>query len=121
MLSLCAEEGLSYIAWSPLACGLLTGRYNDPAAVGAGNRLVDENTLASYGPEVFEKLRALGEIAAAEGVTMAQLTLSYMMTLPGMGPVIPAASTVAQLEQNAVAGTYIPSDEVCARIRAIVG
>ena len=121
VLSLCAEEGLSYIAWSPLACGLLTGRYNDPAAVGAGNRLVDENTLAAYGPEVFEKLRALAEIAAAEGVSMAQLTLSYMMTLPGMGPVIPAASTVAQLEQNALAGKYVPSAEVCARIRAIVG
>ena len=121
VLSLCAEEGLSYIAWSPLACGLLTGRYNDPAAVGAGNRLVDENTLAAYGPEVFEKLRALAEIAAAENVSMAQLTLSYMMTLPGMGPVIPAASTVAQLEQNALAGKYVPSAEVCTRIRAIVG
>ena len=52
---------------------------------------------------------------------MSQLTLSYMMTLPGMGPVIPAASTVAQLEQNALAGKYVPSAEVCARIRAIVG
>ncbi len=121
MLARCRRDGVSFIAWSPLAQGLLTGRYNDPAAAGRGDRMVDEGTLSAYPPEIFEKLRALAEIARDAGMSMSRLTLSYLLTLPGMGPVIPASSTLAQLEENALAGTTVLDEETIRRIRAAVG
>ena len=60
---------------------------------------------------------ALAELAKSLGVSMTRMVLSYMLTLPGMTHVIPAASTVAQLEDNAAAGKLALSDEFRARVR----
>ncbi len=106
VLDHCAASGISFIAWSPLGRGLLTNRYLDPARVAKGDRLVDEGSYEKVAtPEKMARLRALADIAEEAGLTVSQLTLAYMLTLPGMGPVIPSASSVAQLEENAKAGT----------------
>lgn len=117
----CAEKGLSFIAYSPLAGGLLTGRYSDPSKSGKGDRLFDEGALANIPASSFEKAEKLKAIAEAQGVTLAGLTLSYMLTLKGFGPVIPAASTLKQLEDNAAAGHYVPDAQTCEQIKEIVG
>lgn len=116
-LDWCARTGASFIAWSPLGRGLLTNRYLDPAKAGKGDRLVDEGMMKDIKPDVFEKVRKLAAIAAEGGLTVSQLTLAYMLTLPGMGSVIPSASSVKQLEENAKAGTVNLSDEQLGRIR----
>jgi len=54
------------------------------------------------------------------GISISQLSLAYMLTLPGMGPVIPASSTVEQLESNAEAGKIVLSEEQRGEIREIL-
>ena len=118
MLDVCRKEGISYIAWSPLAEGLLTGRYNDPDKVAQGDRLFDQKSQLYADPGVQRKLRALAEIADSLGVSMTRMVLGYMLTLPCMTHVIPASSSVAQLEDNAAAAALAPDAETCRRIEA---
>jgi aryl-alcohol dehydrogenase-like predicted oxidoreductase len=98
-----ASLGISFIAWSPLARGLLTNRYLQVDKAGDGDRLVDEGTLQKdlADPNVAARLAALGRLARKWGLPLNELVLAYMLTIPGMGPVIPASSTVAQIESNA--------------------
>ena len=120
VFSYCASHGLSFVAWSPLAGGLLTGRYNQPQLAGAGDRLFDEGALAKIPAGQFEKVRALSRLAEELELSLTQLTLAYMLTLPGSGPVIPGASTVAQLEDNARAGKVTLSAETLQRVAEVV-
>jgi aryl-alcohol dehydrogenase-like predicted oxidoreductase len=111
VLEYAARTGRSFVAWSPLARGLLTERYLDLSRVGAGDRLYDEGTLQKdTAPETLAKLHPLAELAHQWDLQLNQLALAYMLTLPGMGPVIPSASSVAQLESNAAAGRVTLSE-----------
>lgn len=102
VLDFCAAEGLAYVPFSPLAQGLLTDRYLDPAAVGAGDRLVDEGQQVSG--RARATVRRVAALAQAWGHSTSELTLAHLLSLPGMGTQIPSSSTVAQLESNASAG-----------------
>ncbi len=112
VLDYCAQRGISYIAYSPLARGLLTERYLDLTNVGPGDRLYDEGTLATDAPdEVIATVRLLAELAHSWGIRLEQLALAYTLTLPGMGPLIPGTSSLAQLESNAAAGRIVLGDD----------
>jgi aryl-alcohol dehydrogenase-like predicted oxidoreductase len=120
-LEFAARTGISFVAWSPLARGLLTDRYLDRSAVGAGDRLYDEGTLdRDTGEAVMDKLRGLAHLAGEWDLTLSQLALAYTLSLPGMGPVIPAVSTVEQLEMNAEAGQVHLSDEQKSQVREVL-
>jgi 1-deoxyxylulose-5-phosphate synthase len=122
VLGFCAGGGPSFVAWSPLAGGLLTDRYLDLSKVGPGDRLVDEGSLTKMAQEaVIAKQQALATLAHTWDMELSQLALAYMLALPGMGPVIPAASSVKQLESNARAGLITLNDEQKSKVRAIVG
>lgn len=105
MLEFAAQSGVSFIAWSPLAKGLLTDRYLKAELVGAGDRLQDEGEWASLSSDekLMIKIRQLGALAHEWGWKLNQLALAYQLALPGMGPAIASASTVEQLESNAIA------------------
>jgi len=121
VLAYAAGQGISFIAWSPLARGLLTERYLDLSKVGAGDRLYDEKSLnEDIDDQVMEKLHRLAEVAHDSNLELNQLALAYMLRLPGMGPVIPSASNVHHLESNAAAGQVKLSDEQIRQIRQIV-
>ena len=106
VLEFCASTGISFVAWSPLGAGLLTDRYLDPEKVGKGDRLVDENTLEQkLTPENKDRLHRLQTLSQSWGFSISQISLAYMLTLPGMGPVIPSASKLEHLEANAKAAT----------------
>jgi len=121
VLHFCAEAGISFVAWSPLARGLLTARYLDPSMARKGDRLVDEGTLETDAtPDILAKLNKLAFLANEWEMTLSQVTLAYMLTLPGMGPVIPSASTVEQLEKNAAAGKIQLTDEQLQQIKALI-
>ena len=122
VLDFCAKNDISFVAWSPLARGLLTDRYLDPAKVKTGDRLFDEGTLANdTGLETMKKLSQLAELAKQWDISMSQLSLAYMLSLPGMGPAIPSSSTVEQLESNAAAGKIELTDEQKEAVFRIVG
>lgn len=121
VLDYAAKNNVSFIAWSPLGQGLLTGRYNDKNSIGKGDRLFDEKNLGALDNEsVMEKLSILAKYADEFGVSVATLTIALMLHIPGMGPVIPSASNVKQLEANAAAATLDLSDEKALEILAAI-
>jgi len=121
VLDYAAHNDLSFIAWSPLARGLLTGRYLDPISAGPGDRLYDEGTLATdLDAATIGRLKQLASLAASWGLKMNELVLAYMLALPGMGPVIPSATTADQVTSNAKAGTVVLSQEQLAQVRAVL-
>ncbi len=114
------SSGISFIAWSPMARGLLTDRYLDTANVGPGDRLFDEGSLGQT-PEIsMEKLRRLGALSKELGLELNQMVIAYMLTLPGMGPIIPSSSSVGQLVSNAEAGRLSLSQEYIKLIKDIL-
>ncbi|GAB3125983.1 aldo/keto reductase [Glaciibacter psychrotolerans] len=98
------ELGMGSIAFSPLAQGLLTDRYLD-GTVPIGSRIatshfLDESALS----EVYlTRARALNDIAAGRGQTLAQLAITWILRQPTVTSVLVGASSVAQLEQNIAA------------------
>ncbi|WP_152361352.1 aldo/keto reductase [Microlunatus speluncae] len=110
VLKFCAENSISYVPYSPLGRGLLTGRYLDPAKVGAGDRLHDEGSLGDLAGQL-DQVRSLAKLAQEWELEVSQLALAYLLTLPGMGPQIPSSSNVDQLESNAKAGKVTLTDD----------
>ena len=95
------REGRMVMAYSPLAQGLLGGRYgvdNRPGGVRAANPLFGTENLRRVEP----LLGVLREVAAAHDVAPAQIALAWLVSLPRV-VVIPGASSVAQVEANAAA------------------
>jgi aryl-alcohol dehydrogenase-like predicted oxidoreductase len=95
------REGRMVMAYSPLAQGLLGGRYgvdNRPGGVRAANPLFGTENLRRAEP----LLGVLREVAAAHDVAPAQIALAWLVSLPRV-VVIPGASSVAQVEANAAA------------------
>lgn len=100
-----SEIGLGTTIWSPLASGLLTGKYNqgipkDSRATLAGyewlrSRFTDEKAQAE-----IQKVIQLGEVAEELGCTTAQMALAWCTLNPHVSTVITGASRPAQLEEN---------------------
>ncbi len=95
------EEGSGFIAFSPLAQGLLTDKYlkgipqNSRAAKSTGFLQVSQVT-----PERIDAARLLNEIARRRGQSLAQMSLAWLLRHEGMTSVIIGTSSVAQLEDN---------------------
>jgi len=122
VLDLCRTNGAAFIAYSPLAEGFLTDRYLDLTKVGPGDRIHDQGMLAELaGDSNMNQLQNLAALARLWEMETSQLVLAYTLTLPGMGPAIPAASSVRQLESNAGAGKLRLAGEQRLQIQAIVG
>jgi len=81
LLPLCAERGVAYLAFSPLAGGWLTGKYHRGAAYPAGSRMTQrpESYLDFVTDRTFEALDRLQAIAASRGTSMAGLALAWLL------------------------------------------
>ena len=103
LLDVLERAGAGCIAFSPLAQGVLTGKYL--GGVPAGSRASLDGSLSS--DQISEKtlahVRALAEIAAGRGQSLAQLALSWALRDPRVTSVLIGASSVAQLEENLAA------------------
>lgn len=118
VLDYAARHRLSFVAWSPLGRGLLTERYLEGRHTGPGDRLYDEGTLAQdLVAATTVKLRRLAALAHDWGLKLNELALTYMLALPGMGPVIPSVTSIEQLESNAKAGKLTLSQEQIEKVR----
>jgi aryl-alcohol dehydrogenase-like predicted oxidoreductase len=110
------REGRVVIAYSPLAQGLLGGRYtaeNRPGGVRATNALFGAENLRRIEP----LLTVLREVAEAHQAQPAQIALAWLLSLPRV-VVIPGASSVAQVEFNAAAGGITLADDEQAALTA---
>jgi len=100
---------------------LLTDKYQDVADVGEGDRLYDEGTLDSARNMYdFSRIKKLAELAKGWSITLNQLVIAYMLSMPGMGPVIASVSNVSQLESNALGGRIILSEDEILKIEEIL-
>jgi len=105
--SLYEQHGMGATIWSPLASGLLTGKYNDgipdDSRLGqAGNGWLRDALLEDGGAKL-KTVRALAPIAAELGLPMARFALAWCLKNPHVSTVILGASKKAQLEENLMA------------------
>ncbi len=114
VVPLCEKEGISQIVWSPIAQGVLTGKYLPGADLPAGTRATDETGGASMikqwlRDDVLTKVQALGPLAADAGLSMAQLAVGWVLSNPNVASAIVGASRPEQVRDNAAA-TALPAD-----------
>jgi L-glyceraldehyde 3-phosphate reductase len=95
-----AEVGAGCIVFSPLAQGMLTGRYLDGVPVGSRASRGDSLQAAWLVPQVMDRVRALDAIARGRGQTLAQMALAWTLRDPRVTSTLVGASSVAQLEEN---------------------
>jgi L-glyceraldehyde 3-phosphate reductase len=113
LLDVLAEAGAGCIAFSPLAQGLLTGRYLDGIPPDSRASRGDSLPREVIGPQLLDRVRELGRIAAGRDQTLAQMALAWTLRDPRVTSTLVGASSVAQLEENlgALAGLeFTPAD-----------
>lgn len=96
----CADHGIGFISFSPLAQGLLTDRYLN--GIPADSRMGKECYLkpSDLTPELLAKIKAWNAEAAERGETLAEMALAWILKQRGVTSVLVGASSVAQLEKN---------------------
>jgi voltage-dependent potassium channel beta subunit len=102
------EMGLGTTIWSPLASGLLTGKYNDGIPEGSrlaleGYEWLRERYETEEARRQIQKVRELSEIAKELGFSMAQLAIAWCLKNPFVSTVITGASRAQQVRENMAA------------------
>jgi 1-deoxyxylulose-5-phosphate synthase len=107
VIPLCEANGISQIVWSPLAQGVLTGKYKPGEPPPAGTRMGSETmgwAMDRFRDDgVLEAVERLRPIAGGLGITMAQLALAWVLREPNVASAIIGASRPEQVEDNAAA------------------
>ncbi|HEV3360088.1 MAG TPA: aldo/keto reductase family protein [Pseudonocardiaceae bacterium] len=122
----CEREGLGQIVWSPLAQGVLTGKYLPGHQLPAGSRATDERGGAEtikrlLREDVLERVQLLRPIAEQAGLTMAQLAVAWVLHNPNVAAAIVGASRPEQIIEAAKAAGAKLTDDVVAAIDAALG
>lgn len=123
-LKLYDEAGLGTTTWSPLASGLLTGKYNDGIPADSRLSLPEYDWLKSrFTKEKIEKVKALVPIAKDLGLAMPLLGLAWCLKNPNVSTVITGASKPEQVKQNMKALDAVSklTDDVMERIEKVLG
>ena len=96
----CAEQGIGFISFSPLAQGLLTDRYIN--GIPEGSRMSRDSSLSSdtLTPELITQLRTWNDEALSKGYTLAEMALRWILDQRGVTSVLVGASSTTQLEKN---------------------
>ena len=108
----CAEKGVGFIAFSPLAQGLLTDRYLNGIPEGSRmskGKFLKEEMLT---PELLSKLRLYNEIAVRRGETLAEMALAWILHQKAVTSVLVGASSTEQLEKNLKSVSAAPFEEL---------
>ena len=121
------REGLSQIVWSPIAQGVLTGKYKAGRPLPAGSRATDEKGGANMVKRfltdtVLEKVAKLEPIAADAGLSLAQLAVAWVLQNPNVASAIIGASRPEQVHENVkAAGVKLDADVLAAIDTALDG
>jgi len=105
---LCAKSGISQIVWSPLAQGVLTGKYLPNAPILPDSRAADPAMGGFFNeswlkPPVLSAVQALKPLAAAAGLSIAQFALAWVLRQSNVAAAIVGASRPEQVDDNAAA------------------
>ncbi|MET8548010.1 aldo/keto reductase [Micromonospora zamorensis] len=117
----CERFGLGMLPFFPLANGLLTGKYKRESQPPAGSRLSGGGRYAErLAAADWDTIEAIEAYAAERGLAMLQVAIGGLAAQPAVTSVIAGATTPEQVVANAAAGTWEPSDEDLAALRAIL-
>ncbi|HEY8030227.1 MAG TPA: aldo/keto reductase family protein [Gaiellaceae bacterium] len=122
----CRDHGISQIVWSPLAQGILTGKYKPGAPPPKDSRAAQESMNYFLGEDrladdLLERVQQLGDVAKGLGITTAQLALAWVLREPNVACAIVGASRPQQVEDNAAASGVELDAATLARIDEILG
>jgi aryl-alcohol dehydrogenase-like predicted oxidoreductase len=125
VIPLCEREGISQIVWSPLAQGVLTGKYLPGKPPPADSRAASESMGGFIDrlmePHVLEAVQRLVPIAEGAGLTMVQLALAWVLRQPDVASAIVGASRPEQVHANASASGIELSPDTLAAIDEALG
>jgi aryl-alcohol dehydrogenase-like predicted oxidoreductase len=124
VIPLCAANGVSQIVWSPLAQGVLTGKYAPGAPTPEGSRAASEAMSGPIGgwmrPEVLEAVARLKPLAERAGASLAQFALAWVLREPNVASAIIGASRPEQVDENAAAADLDVDPALFGEAEAIV-
>lgn len=122
---LCAANGISQVVWSPLAQGILTGKYlpdaPPPSDSRAGNEATARMITRHMDDDVLRAVQRLVPIASDAGLTMPQLALAWVLRRPEVASAIIGASRPDQVRANVAASGVALAPDLVAAIDAAIG
>ena len=113
------SEGLGLMVWSPLAGGLLSGKYDRDGHSASGGRLQEFDFPPVNKARAFDCIDVMREIADAKGVSVAQIALAWLLHQPAVSSVIIGAKRAEQLAENLAATSIALNDDELARLDAV--
>jgi voltage-dependent potassium channel beta subunit len=124
VVPLCEREGIGQVVWSPMAQGVLAGKYKPGAERPAGSRATDPsgaNFISSYlRDEILTRVQDLAPVAADAGLSMAQLAIAWTLQNPNVSSAIVGATRPEQVRDNVGASGVKLSPDVLERIDAVL-
>ncbi len=124
VLQVCAREGLGILAYSPLAQGVLSGKYSTVADPPAGSRATDPQGAQFmrqlFTEENLSRAQQLKEVAERAGLTLPRMAIAWCLRRSQISAAIIGASKLEQLEENVSAAEVTLDEEVLQAIDRIV-
>jgi voltage-dependent potassium channel beta subunit len=115
------RQGIGQVVFSPLAQGVLTGKYKSASDIPADSRAAKGEWVNQYLTEAnIAKVRQLGEVAAELGITVSQLALAWILRQSNVASALVGASRPEQVEENVKASGVTLSQDVLDRIEQII-
>jgi aryl-alcohol dehydrogenase-like predicted oxidoreductase len=125
VVPLCEREGIGQIVWSPIAQGVLTGKYLPGSAPPAGSRATDERGAGFISgfleDDLLGRVQLLKPIADQAGLTLAQLAVAWVLQNPNVSAAIVGATRPEQVRENVGASGVRLDPELLQQIDAVIG
>jgi aryl-alcohol dehydrogenase-like predicted oxidoreductase len=121
----CEELGIGQVVFSPIAQGVLTGKYAPGGQLPQGSRATDDKGGAGMiarwlREEVLEAVQRLKPLADDAGLSLAQLAVAWVLQNPNVSAAIIGASRPEQVAENAKAAGVVLEDDLMARIEEVL-
>lgn len=123
VLPTCERYGVGNVVWSPLAMGILTGKYTDANSPPPGTRAAGaaREMMAEYFTQpVLDAVAKLAPVAREAGCSMAQLALAWCLRQPAVTSVIVGATKVEHVDDNVAAGDLSLDARIFAEVERIL-
>jgi voltage-dependent potassium channel beta subunit len=125
VVPLCEREGIGQIVWSPMAQGVLTGKYAPGAPRPAGSRATDERGSAFIDEyltdDILSRVQQLRPVADEAGLTLSQLAIAWTLQNPNVSAAIVGATRPEQVHENVKAAGVRLEPAVLKRIDDLLG
>ena len=125
VLPLCEQEGIGQIVWSPIAQGVLTGKYKPGQAPPEGSRATDPTggnfIKRMMSDDILERVQRLAPLADQAGLTMAALAVAWVLQADGVSAAIVGASRPEQLRDTVTAAGVRLDADLMAAVDEVLG